>query len=184
MDDGDLRAGRLLIASPTLEGSTFARSLVLLLDVDEGGALGVVLNRPSPVGVADVLDRWQPLVSPPAVFFSGGPVEPEGALGVAQINANAIPPPGFRPLFDDTGLVDLDEPVEDCFDAVRIYAGYAGWGEGQLEAEVAEGAWYVVPGKPCDFATRDPDALWRQVLRRQPEPLAMLLTMPADPRVN
>lgn len=179
------RAGSLLIASAELEGSPFARALVLLLDVEESGALGVILNRPSGVPVAGLLADWSGLVCAPRVLYSGGPVEPEGALGVAALPPGRDGGPGaaFRPTFGRTGVVDLDAPW-DGYAAVRIYAGYSGWGEGQLGAEIAEGAWYVVPSAPDDLWEADPERLWSRVLRRQRGPLSMLLTMPLDPSCN
>ncbi|WP_310964327.1 YqgE/AlgH family protein [Nocardioides terrisoli] len=184
MAAGNLAAGQLLIASPKLEDSSFARSLVLLLDVDDTGCLGVVLNRPTEVSLDGVLDPWSSLACEPAVLFQGGPVEPEGALGVGVLAEGAPAPRGWRPVFDRAGVIDLEDPEVGSFAGVRIYAGYAGWGGGQLEAEVAEGAWYVVPAAPGDVCATDPEVLWRQVLRRQPEPLSLLLTMPLDPTVN
>ncbi len=108
-------SGRLLVASPLLEDPHFARSVVLLLDVDPGGALGVVLNRPGPTEVAAVLERWHESVGEPPVVFEGGPVSPEIALGVATLAAadGSVPTPvGWHPVFDRCGLVDLDAPVE------------------------------------------------------------------------
>lgn len=182
----DPRAGSLLIASPQLVGSPFARTLVLLLDVD-GGALGVILNRPSGVPVAGLLEDWSTLVCAPGVLYSGGPVEPEGALGVACLRPGRreeeAPGAAFRATFDRTGVVDLDAPW-DGYAAVRIYAGYSGWSAGQLQDEIAEGAWYVVPSAPEDLWEPDPERLWQRVLRRQRGPLSMLLTMPLDPSSN
>jgi putative transcriptional regulator len=177
-------AGQLLVASPVVGDPNFARSLVLLLDVDENGSLGVVLNRPTGVRLAEVLDPWEPMASAPAVLFRGGPVEPDGALGVAELADGVPEPPGWRRMFGRTGLVDLDVPTYGDYASVRVYAGYAGWGPGQLEAEIADGAWYVVPAQPEDLVAPDPEGLWRQVLRRQPAPLSLLLTMPADPARN
>ncbi|MGN6252972.1 MAG: YqgE/AlgH family protein [Marmoricola sp.] len=181
--DEELRAGCLLVSSPQLEGSPFARSVVLLLDVDDGGALGVVLNRPSGVPVSGVLSGWSGLVCAPDVLYSGGPVEPEGALGVAVLRPGDPEPTSWRGMFERTGVVDLDAPWEG-YDAVRIYAGYSGWGPGQLQDEIAEGAWYVVASHPDDLWQADPERLWRLVLRRQRGPLSMLLTMPLDPSSN
>jgi putative transcriptional regulator len=177
-------AGRLLVASPVLNDPNFAGALVLLLDVDEHGSLGVVLNRPTAVRLAEVLDPWESVASAPAVLFRGGPVEPDGAIGVARLADGVPEPAGWRRMFDRTGLVDLDAPTHGEYDAVRVYAGYAGWGAGQLEAEIAEGAWYVVPALPEDLSAADPDRLWRQVLRRQAGALALLTTMPLDPARN
>jgi putative transcriptional regulator len=179
------RPGRLLVASPQLLDPNFERSVVLLLDHDEAGSLGVVLNRPSPVLVGDVLGGWEGLVGEPGVLFHGGPVSTDSALAVASL-ATGHEPVGFRRLFDDTGILDLDTPTE-LLDAairgVRIFAGYAGWGAGQLTAEIEEGSWYVVPLEDGDVFG-PPDRLWNRVLRRQPGELAWVSTRPADPTVN
>jgi putative transcriptional regulator len=185
------RAGRLLVASPTLVDPNFARTIVLLLDIDDDGVLGVVLNRPSEVPVGEVLEPWADVVGAPRVLFRGGPVGTDSALAVARLADEGQPadeqPVGWRPLFEGTGLVDLDAPSEVIVPALRgmrIYAGYAGWSVGQLDAEIAEGAWYVVPGERRDVFNSDPADLWQQVLRRQPAPLAWLATYPADPTQN
>jgi putative transcriptional regulator len=178
--------GSLLIAAPPMADPNFARTIVLLLDTGESGALGVVLNRPTELEVADVLEPWAELVASPSVLFQGGPVETDAALAVATVAADDDPV-GWRRVFGSTGLVDLDAPVEilaSAVSAIRIFAGYAGWGSGQLEAEIEEGAWYVVPAEPHDPFLDDPDTLWSRVLRRQGGQLAMMATMPAEPGLN
>jgi putative transcriptional regulator len=185
-----LRAGRLLVATARLADPNFERSVVLVLDHDAEGSLGVVLNRPSPVPVGDVLHDWQGLVAAPGVLFHGGPVATDSALAVATIPPGRDPsedPVGFRRLFGDTGIVDLDTPTELLDDAIarmRIFAGYAGWGDGQLAAEIEEGSWYVVPVESGDVFGASPDSLWSRVLRRQPGELAWVSTRPADPTMN
>lgn len=183
--------GNLLIASPTLSDPHFARTIVLLLDAGHDGALGVVLNRPSEVSVGEVLDGWGEVVSGPGVLFKGGPVETDSALGIADVSVVGIDgddePVGWRRVFANVGLVDLDAPVEllaPAFSGLRIFAGYAGWSAGQLEDEIAEGAWYVVPAETHDAFQSDPDRLWVEVLRRQGGQLAMLATMPVEPNLN
>ena len=179
-------AGNLLIAAPTMADPNFARSIVLLLDVNDSGVLGVVLNRPTQLEVAAVLGPWAQVVTGPSVLFQGGPVETDAALAVATVSADDEPV-GWRRVAGTTGLVDLDAPVEimaPAVSAVRIFAGYAGWGLGQLEAEIEEGAWYVVPAELQDPFLTEPDRLWAQVLRRQGGQLAMLATMPVDPALN
>jgi len=181
--------GTLLVASPELLDPNFTDTVVLMIDVDDDGAVGLVLNRPSSVLVADVLEAWRDVVSPPETLFSGGPVGSDGALGLARL-ADPDPdtaPVGFRVLVDDLGLVDLDTPVElvdGSVSAVRIYAGYAGWGAEQLRDEIAEGSWYVVPGQVGDVFRADVDDLRRDVLRRQPGQRAWAATRPADPGLN
>jgi putative transcriptional regulator len=183
----EIEAGRLLVASPLLGDPNFARSIVLLLNADDDGSLGVILNRPSTTPVGEVLAPWAGLVRGPEVLFRGGPVETDAALGVARSAGTGEDLVGWRPLFDHTGLVDLDTPVElleGGLSELRIYAGYAGWAAGQLEAEIESGAWLVVPAEATDLFALEPERLWAQVLRRQPGETAMLATMPADPTLN
>lgn len=189
--DADL-TGRLLVATPELGEGTFERSVVLLLDHDEDGALGVVINRPTPVDVAEVLPTWQPLATEPGVLFQGGPVALDSALGLAVVPGTGEDEPlGWRRVVGRLGLVDLDTPPEVLAAEVtrlRIFAGYAGWGAGQLEDELAQGAWYVVQAEPGgefdDAFSAAPDQLWRAVLRRQGGDLAMVSTYIDDPSLN
>ncbi|ATL28123.1 UPF0301 protein YqgE [Streptomyces formicae] len=191
--------GRLLVATPALADPNFDRAVVLLLDHDEEGSLGVVLNRPTPVDVADILEGWGDLAGTPGVVFQGGPVSLDSALGVAVIpgdeglspvsrrRAVKGEPIGFRRVHGAIGLVDLETPPEllaSALGSLRIFAGYSGWGPGQLEDELGEGAWYVVESEPGDVSSPDPEQLWRAVLRRQRSELAMVATYPDDPSLN
>jgi len=183
-----ISAGALLVATPELADPNFERAVVLLLDVDENGALGVILNRPSPVSVEEVLPDWSAVVSKPDVLFRGGPVGTDSALGVALLpEPDRVDPVGFRRMFGTTGIVDLDAPTEimaPALSGMRIFAGYAGWTIGQLEDEIEEGSWYVVPNAPDDLLGSGPEGLWSRVLRRQPGELAWVSTRPADPALN
>jgi putative transcriptional regulator len=180
--------GRLLVASATLLDPNFAGTVIVLLDHDEDGTLGVVLNRPSPVAVASVLPDWAPSVQPPEVLFEGGPVSNDAALAVARVPPGEGPDPiGFRRLFGPVGIIDLDTPREVLAPAVtglRVFAGYSGWSAGQLQAEIEEGSWYVVDSTPDDVLSAHPTRLWHTVLRRQPGELAWLSTRPVDPELN
>ncbi len=183
----EVRAGMLLVASPALVDPNFVDSVVLLLDVDDQGALGVVINRPSGVPVSEVLDRWAPVVDEPEVLFRGGPVGTDGALAVGLLRDSEDVPVGFRPVGGPLGLLDLDTPVElleGSLAGLRIFAGYAGWGADQLAGEIEEGSWYVVPAEAADAFRVDPSDLWRDVLRRQPGELAWHATRPVDPDLN
>lgn len=185
-----VQVGDLLVATPLLLDPNFERTVVLMLDVTDG-ALGVVLNRPSPVPVREVLPDWQELAGPPDVLFHGGPVGTDSALAVGLTAASVALDPeeeplGFRRLFDAVGIVDLDSPspvLAPALSHLRIFAGYAGWGPGQLESELAQDAWLVLPGRPDDVMG-PPDDLWKRVLRRQGGRLAWLANAPADPTVN
>lgn len=180
-------AGSLLVATPVLVDPNFADAVVLLLDVNDDGALGVVLNRPSPVLVAEVLVEWRDVVAEPEVLFRGGPVNPEGALAVGRLADADDVPVGFRAVYADMGVVDLDTPLElldGSLSGLRIFAGYSGWSSGQVQREIAQGDWYVVPAEVADVFRLDPTDLWRDVLRRQPGELAWHATRPLDPDLN
>jgi putative transcriptional regulator len=184
--------GRLLVASPALADPNFDRAVVLLLDHDAEGTLGVVLNRPTEVRVRDVLETWAGLAGAPGVVFQGGPVSLDSALALAVVPGEARPdgagePLGWRRVHGAIGLVDLEAPPELLvgeLGSLRIFAGYAGWRPGQLEEELVEGAWYVVESEPGDVSAPDPSRLWRSVLRRQRNELAMVATYPDDPSLN
>jgi len=183
----EAQAGMLLVATPALLDPNFADTVVLLLDVDDQGALGVVLNRPTGLAVSEVLSDWGDVVAEPEVLFQGGPVETEGALAVALRGSTEGEAIGFREVAGPLGLLDLDTPVElvtGSLAGLRIFAGYAGWGAEQLAAEIDEGSWYVVPGEAVDVFRLDPAELWRDVLRRQPGELAWHSTRPVDPELN
>lgn len=182
-----VRPGRLLVATPELGEATFTRTVVLVLDHDEEGTLGVVLNRPTTTDVDDVLPGWSVALTLPGGLYEGGPVVPDGALGVAVVRDPAVTPPGWRPMCGRVGLVDLDLPVEavtSLVAGVRIFAGYAGWGVDQLDDEIAAGAWWVVDGSESDLLSPEPDLLWHAVLRRQRDELVLLATYPDDPTMN
>lgn len=184
--------GRLLVATPKLADPNFDRAVVLLLDHDAEGSLGVVLNRPTPVGVGDVLQNWAALAVLPQVVFQGGPVSLDSALGLAvvpgeQRPGEAVELLGWRRVHGAIGLVDLEAPPELLaaeLGSLRIFAGYSGWGPGQLERELVDGAWYVVESEPGDVSEPHPERLWRAVLRRQRNELAMVATYPDDPSLN
>ena len=188
----DPRAGRLLVATPLLGDPNFKRAVVLIVEhEDEQGTLGVVLNRPTAIGVGQVLEQWTELATEPSVVFRGGPVAPNSALALAMIPGKDEPV-GWRaldgaPSVARLGLLDLDTPpglLAPTITSLRVYAGYAGWSPGQLDAEIAEGAWYVLTAEPGDVFVADPGLLWRQVLRRQDGDLAFVATYPDDPTLN
>jgi putative transcriptional regulator len=179
--------GQLLVAAPALLDPNFARSVVLVLQHDDDGALGVIVNRATPVAVGEVLPPWSDLATVPQVLFQGGPVARNSALGLARVMSADGEPIGWRRLEGSLGLVDLDTPTElvaGGLGDLRIFAGYAGWGSGQLEDEIDTGSWFVVDAEAGDAFATEPTALWRAVLRRQPGELAYLSTLPDDPTMN
>jgi putative transcriptional regulator len=183
----DVCPGGLLVALPSLSDPTFAGTVVYVLDHSDTGTLGVVLGRPSAVEIRDVLPGWCDLAVEPGVFHVGGPCETDTALCLATTR-DAQPAEGLRRVAGPVHLVDLDADPADLagrLDGLRVFAGYAGWSPGQLAAEIADGAWACVPGRPEDVLSRaaGPE-LWRAVMGRQRGRLAVLSTAPADPSAN
>lgn len=177
-------AGRLLVATPLLGDPHFVRTVVYLLEHDGGGTVGVIMNRPSHTPVGQVLPDWHDAVSGPAVVFGGGPVQPDGALCLGQLAPGSE---GIREVVDGVSTVDLDGDVAVIAPnarRLRVFAGHAGWAPGQLDDELAEGAWWVLRGGPDDLFSADPRSMWRAVLRRQPYPLSLVSTFPLDPTLN
>lgn len=177
--------GRLLVAAPPLVDPNFDRTVVLMLEHGETGALGIVLNRPSTTPLDDVFPEWRELASPPAVAFAGGPVATDAVIALAR--RRAAPVEGFTEVLDDLGTINLaDDPLDigSSLATLRVFAGYAGWAPDQLEAEMAQGAWFDVALQRDDPFTAAPERLWRDVLRRQHGRLSVFSTFPEDASVN
>lgn len=176
--------GQLLIASPALVDPNFWRTVVVVTEHTEEGAMGLVLNRPLELTAAEAVEPLAPLVPEDDVIFSGGPVEPGAVIALAEFEDAAL---AASLAFEDVGFVGSDPDVPALGDAtrrVRIFAGYSGWGPGQLEGELAEEAWLLESARADDVFTVDPSGLWSAVLRRKGGIGAMLSLIPPDPRVN
>jgi len=177
-----LKAGRLLVATPTIVDPNFARTVVLLCQYGEEGAVGLVLNRPSDIPVADHLPEWEQVVSEPFVGI-GGPVDIEAAIGLGK---GTVPAELWTPICCDLGLVDLSRNPEETrgLKELRVFAGYSGWGPGQLETEIAEAGWFVVDLDEHDAFRSDPIGFWSRVLRRQDGDIALFADFPDNPNMN
>ena len=187
--DTEVEPGSLLVAAPGLTDSNFRRTVVYVIDHRDEGTLGVVLNRPSEVAVHDVLPNWGPHVSRPQAIYIGGPVEQKTALCLAALRTgeNLESIVGLVGVHGPVALIDLDSDPDALAPKVRglrVFAGYAGWGEEQLAGEIDRGDWIVVAGLPDDVLTPDGVDLWGRVLRRQGMPLSLLATHPIDVRRN
>lgn len=179
--------GDLLVAGTSISDGVFDGAVVLVLDADESGTVGVVLNRITQIELSGALPSWSRLASEPEALFDGGPVSQQGAVCLAEPWALEEEPPGWRRVFDRIGLLNLDTPVEiaeGTYRHLRIFAGYAGWDAGQLERELEFEMWHIVPALPGDVFDSEPETLWRRVLRRQGGELALLSTWTSEPELN
>lgn len=179
----DSLGGSLLIAGPSLWDPNFRRTVVLVGHHDGEGAVGVVLNRATEVAVAQAAPPLASLVGPGDRVFVGGPVQPQAAVVVADFEH---PERAEVVAFGTIGfLPDAAEPEEiGALRRARVFAGYAGWGPGQLERELEEGSWLPEPARPDDVFTERPEELWSRVVRRKGPRYRLMATMPLDPSVN
>jgi putative transcriptional regulator len=160
--------GSLLVATPPLVDPNFDRTVVYVLEHTTTGAVGVVLNRPRSEEPPDQLAAWTSYLVPPRSLFHGGPVELDALIALARLRG---PIDGaWSEVVGGLGSIDLmldPSEVADGVLALRVFRGYSGWGPGQLDGELAEGAWMVFPSEADDVFSPDPEGLWRRVVRRQ-----------------
>ena len=179
----DSLRGKLLVASPALLDPNFARSVVLITEHTDEGAMGVVLNRPSETEVGELAPELAPVVDGEPIYI-GGPVQPNALVVLAEFSD---PEAAAWIVAADVGFVAADtvgDRLEESVRRGRVYAGYSGWGAGQLEAELEEDAWIVEAPLPAELFPDDPEALWQGVLERKGGQFALIARMPEDPSLN
>ena len=178
----DTLRGKLLIAAPSLEDPNFRRTVVLVAHHDEDGAMGLVLSRPSEARVVEAVPALGGVARDDDVVYVGGPVQPEAFMVLAEFDDVDD---AAATIIGDVGFIPAEaEPSDLSIRRLRVFAGYAGWGAGQLEAELAEPSWIVVPADAADPFADDPDELWRRVLRRKGGKYRLIASMPFDPSLN
>jgi putative transcriptional regulator len=175
--------GQLLIAGPALVDPNFRRTVVLVGEHNEEGALGLVLNRPSDATIDEAVPELTVLVDSFAHVHFGGPVQPSAIVVLADF---ADPERAGALVLDSVGFLPAETDPDELGELrqARVFAGYAGWGPGQLDVELEEGSWIVEPALPEDIFTDDPEELWADVLRRKGGPFGVLALMPYDPSLN
>jgi putative transcriptional regulator len=181
----DTLRGALLVAAPTLLDPNFQRTVVLVTEHTDEGAMGLVLNRPTDTTVADAAPELEPLTGPEELVHQGGPVQPRAVVVLAEFTD---PGAAAHVVMGDIGFVRADAELERAGIETRrgrVYAGYAGWGPGQLEGELEDEGWIVVEQPLADeLFSPGPDDLWHDVLQRQGGHLALIARMPLDPSLN
>jgi putative transcriptional regulator len=167
MQPTDLAAGKLLVASRDLPDPNFAKTVILLVQYDEDGVVGLILNRRSKVPISRVLGEVAGAKARPDPVYAGGPV------GRTEVLALARGPSGdAKRVFGDVFVVSSKEAMGKTFasatdaDTVHVYLGYSGWTEPQLENEMDLGAWYIFPASAKMVFDADPDSLWDRLIRQ------------------
>jgi putative transcriptional regulator len=177
-------SGQLLLAAPSLQDPNFRRAVVLIGAHSAAGAMGVVLNRPSTVTVGEAVPQLEQAVGELETVYVGGPVQPDSIVFLAEF---LDPSPAGLLVLGRIGFPAPEADIDELSEAIarrRVYAGYAGWGEGQLDEELDQGDWIAYPARPEDVFTEDPDELWARVLARKGGAYALIARMPLDPSVN
>jgi putative transcriptional regulator len=187
VSDGDFSSlqGHLLVAAPVLLDPNFRRSVVLLIDHEPEGAVGVVLNRPSDVSASESVPDLAAVVALDEALHLGGPVQPEAVIALAEYHDVASAAAGT--VVGRVGVLTEELAGEDLTDVVaraRLFLGYAGWGPGQLEGELAQEAWFVEPARTADVFWSDAESLWSRVLERKGGAYRLVARMPDDPSLN
>jgi putative transcriptional regulator len=178
----DSLQGKLLVSSPALHDPNFRKTVVLIAHHDDEGAMGLVLSRPSEVAAVDAVPALDGLPGASDPVFVGGPVQPEAFMVLAEFDDVDE---AAAPIMERLGFMPADaEPEDLSISRMRLFAGYSGWGEGQLEAELEEASWIVVEAETDDAFANDPDELWRTVLHRKGGPFELMVDMPFDPGLN
>ena len=159
--------GAFLVASRWLQDSNFGETVVFLLEAGEKGAMGVIINRRTAVSAAEALPQLTALQGRQDFLYAGGPVQPLEPLFLASASS---PPEGSKDVLEgEVFLLRSSEAVTSLLEdptsgSVRIFAGYAGWGAGQLEAEIARSDWHVLPGSSRWIFADDPENVWLELL--------------------
>jgi putative transcriptional regulator len=181
----DSLRGTLLLASPALLDPNFHRTVILIAEHTDNGAMGLVLNRPAETTVAEAVPDLAQIAGPDEPIHVGGPVASEAVIVLAEFEDHGLA--GVL-LEGDIGFVgSVGEDLEALAAGVRrarVFAGHAGWGPGQLDAELEQESWIIEPPLPDEIFTADPEELWAAVLRRKGREYALLATMPPDPSLN
>ena len=180
----DSTRGKLLIAGPKLQDPNFWRTVVLVIEHSDEGALGLVLNRRSDTSVSDAIPQLSELVEPTEDVFVGGPVQPSSVIILAQFED---PEDAALIAFADVGVLAAGTESGDHGTGLRrgrAFVGHAGWGPGQLDSELEREDWILEPALREDAFTAEPDDLWSSVLARKGGSYALIARMPPDPSVN
>ena len=178
--------GKFLIASPALRDPNFAQAVVLLITHDDSGAMGIIINRPLSMTVAEA---WQQVSSVPYVndtpLHQGGPCE--GMLMVLHRDESLAQITVSDGIFLATDADTVRQLVETGDDPMKFLVGYAGWSPGQLEEEIKEGAWVLADAGPSEIFDT-PEDLWltlaRAASQSHPRPNIDPRRIPPDPSVN
>lgn len=164
----DLGPGKMLVASRDLPDPNFAKTVILLVQYDNDGVVGLIVNRRSKVPVSRVLEDLAGAKNRPDPVYAGGPVGDSDVFALLRTHRQ---PEGAKHVCGDVFLVSTKDVLEKTLgtsadsNSLHVYVGYAGWTVPQLEHETDLGAWYIFRGDPSAVFDSDPDTLWPRLIR-------------------
>src|SRR5690349_2872756 len=174
--------GQLLVAGPTLLDPNFWRTVVLVVEHTDEGALGLVLNRPSETVVSDAVPELEEMIDGDDLLYIGGPVQPAAVIVLARFED---PSDSALIAFEDVGVLGSGDPTDSVgIVEGRAFVGHAGWGAGQLDSGIGRGDWILGPARHGDAFAESPRDLWASVLTRKGGSYALVARMPSDPSSN
>ena len=181
--EGDLAPGKILVADRNLRDPHFVGTVIVLIDYDDDGAVGVILNRQSETPITRVLDGVKEAEGRKDLVFEGGPVETKSVLALTRSREKLA---GTQHLFADVYAILSEGPLKKTLatgagaNLLRFYLGYAGWGPGQLDDEVDAGAWHILTGDASTVFDSDPDTLWDRLIHRSSLSVAKNMPLQAN----
>lgn len=188
LERNEVAPGMLLVAAPDMASEEFNRSVVLIIEHSAATTFGVNIASRSDLAVANVLPEWTELTAKPQALYIGGPLSQQAVVGLGVTKPGVgLDSTKFNKLANRLVHVDLRIPpseVKDDLEGMRFFAGYAEWSPGQLNQEIEQGDWFVAPALPSDILAPGRVDVWGDVMRRQPMPLPLYSTYPADPTDN
>ncbi|HBY63361.1 MAG TPA: hypothetical protein DEH78_26355 [Solibacterales bacterium] len=170
-----IAAGTFLVAARGLPDPNFSETVVLLTQRDKSGVMGLIVNRPARVRLARAFPDFAHVKGADEPLYTGGPVGPSGIVALLR---SAAPPGGALRVFADIHLVNTAEILERLIAPgvdpakLRIFAGYSGWGPGQLEREISLGSWQVFPARAGEVFDGDPLTLWDRLIEKSERQIA------------
>lgn len=185
--DTPLAKGIFLVATPSLLDPNFRQTVILLCEHGSDGALGVVVNRPTEISIAEVLPQVPVLEGQNHRVYSGGPVQRNHLLILYQLPQE---PDDTHHVFDGVYLGGNVQALEEILKDpgsnanFRAFMGYSGWAPGQLENEMKTGSWLTFPADSASMFEKDQGHLWSDMLRSLGDTFAMYADMPRDPSMN
>ena len=172
-------AGSFLVATPLVGGPPFDRTVIAMLEHDSEGAIGLILNSPTELDAGLYVPEVASVLAEPPLVHFGGPVATDSAVVVGRTTAPSMTGSAIR----SVRVVDPHDPPADLTD-VRVYAGYAGWSPGQLERELEEGAWWVIPERPDGWSGERGTSYWTACVLDAPGRIPFHATYNDTPWLN